>query len=141
NLSSRRRRRSNRSQLRQSLGLGKFDACLMQPMANLHYILAPAGVVQKKDVPPRWGLLTYAESGVSVVVRPLWQESARISYVESSIARTLTGDIYRADDRALQSVNREIFAQQNRMAERIRAIRPNFVLAAASGDVDIAAST
>ena len=39
--------------------LGKFLSCLMQPMANLHYVLAPAGIVQKKDLPPRWGLLSY----------------------------------------------------------------------------------
>jgi hypothetical protein len=44
--------------------------------------------------------------------------------VESAIARTLTGDIYRADDRAINSINREIFAQQQELAERIRNIRP-----------------
>ena len=38
--------------------------------------------------------------------------------------RALTGDIYRADDRAMNSVNREIFNQQQQLAERIRAIRP-----------------
>lgn len=61
-----RNRKSNRrkkypARLRQSVGLGKFQSCLMQPMANLHYILAPAGVIQKKDLPPRWGLLSYGE--------------------------------------------------------------------------------
>src|SRR5690242_12054158 len=54
------RRRSVR-RLRQAVGLGKFEACLMQPMANIHYVLAPAGIVQKKDLPPRWGLLSYGE--------------------------------------------------------------------------------
>src|SRR5205085_7363284 len=34
----------HRPTLRQCIGLGKFDACLMQPMANIHYILAPAGM-------------------------------------------------------------------------------------------------
>ena len=43
----------------------------MQPMANLHYVLAPAGVVRKTDLSPRWGLLSYGEMGVSVVVKPL----------------------------------------------------------------------
>ena len=119
----------SRYPLRQTLGLGKFAACLMQPMANLHYVLAPAGVVQKKDLPPRWGLLSYGDGGVSVVVRAEWQETARIEFVESAIARTLTGDIYRADDRAISSVNREIFAQQQMLAERIRSIRPQVVLA------------
>jgi hypothetical protein len=123
NLRTRKRRRG-RAELRQALGLGKFLSCLMQPMANLHYILAPAGVVQKKDLPARWGLLTYGEGGVSVVVRAEWQERARTEFVESAIARTLTGDIYRADDRAMASVNREIFAQQQVLAERIRAVRP-----------------
>ena len=99
-------------------------SCLMQPMANLHYVMAPQGLIQKKDLPPRWGLLSYGEGGVSVVVRAEWQECARAEYVESAIARTLTGDIYRADDRALNSVNREIFAQQQRVADRIRSIRP-----------------
>ena len=128
------RRKRGASQLRQSVGLGKFAACLLQPMANLHYILAPAGLIQKKDLPPRWGLLSYGQGGVNVVVRAEWQEFARMEYVESAIARTLTGDIYRADDRAIDSVNRELFAQQQKMAERIRSIRPQIVLAPARPD-------
>src|SRR5205823_1264788 len=126
-LKSRRRQKNRSLYLRQAIGLGKFEACLAQPMANLHYVLAPAGIVQKKDLPPRWGLLSYGEAGVSVVVRPEWQESACVNYVESAIARTLTGDIYRADDRAINSVNREICAQQQKMAERIRALRPQMM--------------
>ncbi len=110
------------------VGLGKFAACLMQPMANLHYVLAPAGMVQKKELPARWGLLSYGPDGVSVIVRAEWQERGRIEFVESAIARTLTGDIYRADDRAINSVNREIFAQQQTLAERIRAIPSQVVL-------------
>ncbi len=129
-----RNRRANKRRkfprpLRQRVGLGKFEACLMQPMANLHYVLAPAGLIQKKDLAPRWGLLSYGEGGVSVVVRSEWQECARTEHVESAIARTLTGDIYRADDRAISSVNREIFAQQQKMAERIRAIKEQVALA------------
>jgi hypothetical protein len=120
----RNRKRKKKRALRQAVGLGKFLACLMQPMANLHYVLAPTGIVQKKDLPPRWGLLSYGTAGISVVVRADWQESARPHYVESAIARTLTGDIYRADDRAIASVNREIFAQQAELATRIRSIRP-----------------
>jgi hypothetical protein len=115
--------------LRQAVGLGKFKACLLQPMANLHYILAPAGMIQKKELPPRWGLLSYGQGGVNVVVRADWQESGRTAHVEGAIARTLTGDIYRADDRAISSVNREIFAQQQSLAEKIRAIRPHVVVA------------
>ncbi len=127
NRKSRGRGRARR--LRQSVGLGKFAACLLQPMANLHYVLAPTGIIQKKDLPPRWGLLTYGEGGISVVVRADWQESARMDFVESAIARTLTGDIFRADDRAIHSVNRELFAQQSSLAERIRSIKPQVVLA------------
>jgi hypothetical protein len=136
NLRSRsKRRRVGTSAMRDlcgKVGLGKFAACLMQPMANLHYLLAPSGVVQKKELPPRWGLLSYGAGGVSLIVRAEWQEQGRIEFVESAIARTLTGDIYRADDRAIHSVNREIFAQQQTLAERIRAIRP--VLAPAAGN-------
>jgi hypothetical protein len=124
NLKAARRSRRSRRPLRQRVGLGKFHACLMQPMANLHYILAPAGMIQKKELPPRWGLLSYGPAGVSVVVRSQWQELSQPQYVESAIARTLTGDIYRADHRALSSVNREIFAQQQQLAERIRLLRP-----------------
>src|SRR5438105_3637616 len=62
NLRTRRRRKDRSLYLRQALGLGKFEACLAQPMANLHYVLAPAGLVQKKDLPPRWGLLSYGEA-------------------------------------------------------------------------------
>ena len=36
---------------------------------------------------------------------------------------------YRADDRAISSVNREIFAQQQQLATRIRSIKPQVVLA------------
>ena len=61
------------------------------------------------------------------LVRSEWQETARTEYVESAIARTLTGDIYRADDRAISSVNRQIFAQQQTLAERIREIRPRAI--------------
>ena len=123
------KRRSHLHQLRQAVGLGKFKSCLLQPMANLHYVLAPAGMLQKKDLPPRWGLLSFNELGINVVVRPEWQECARTEYVESAIARTLTGDIYRADDRAISSVNREIFAQQRTLAERIRSIKPQVIFA------------
>ena len=98
-------------------------------MANLHYVLAPAGLIQKKDLPPRWGLLSFGEAGISVVVRSEWQETSRTEYVESAIARTLTGDIYRADSRAMNSVNREIFAQQQQLAERIRSVRPSAFVA------------
>ncbi|MGD0767093.1 MAG: hypothetical protein ABSB42_02610 [Tepidisphaeraceae bacterium] len=122
-------RRRKRRRLRQNLGLGKFSSCLMQPMANLHYVLAPAGVVQKKDLAARWGLLSYGETGVNVVVKALWQESTQMQYVESAIARALTGDIFRADDRALASVNRELFFQQAVLAEKIRSIRPKAIFA------------
>jgi hypothetical protein len=128
------RRRKYKAPLRQSVGLGKFNACLMQPMANLHYVLAPAGLLQRKDLPPRWGLLAYGEQGITVVVRADWQENSRIEFVESAIARTLTGDIYRADDRAISSVNREIFAQQQQLATRIRSIKPQVVLAPLPGE-------
>jgi hypothetical protein len=121
--------------LRQAVGLGKFKSCLMQPMANIHYILAPAGMIQKRDLPPRWGLLSYGPGGVNVVVRADWQECSRTAHVEGAIARTLTGDIYRADDRAISSVNREIFAQQQQLAERIRSIRPQVVFAPTNRDV------
>lgn len=128
-----RRRKSKRKRQSawrsQTVGLGKFDACLMQPMANLHYVLAPNGIIQKKDLPPRWGLLSYGPAGVTVVVRADWQENSRPEYVESAIARTLTGDIYRADDRAVQSVNRAIFSQQMDLAQKIRQVRPQAVFA------------
>lgn len=123
-----RSRRRRRPQLLGG-GKGKFNSCLLRPMANLHYILAPCSMIQKKELPPRWGLLAYGEGGVNVVVRSEWQEVSRCEFVESAIARTLTGDIYRADSRAMNSVNREIFAQQNHLAERIRSIRPHIVLA------------
>src|SRR5207244_10029483 len=51
--------RDPRRKLKQAVGLGKFDACLAQPMANIHYVLAPVGIIAKKDLPERWGLLTY----------------------------------------------------------------------------------
>jgi hypothetical protein len=130
-----RKRRKTRRKQRRPVGLAKFDACMVHPMANLLYVLAPAGVVQKKDLPARWGLLTFGPAGVSVVVKALWQEMARdrAPVVESAIARTLTGDIYRADDRAINSVNRQLFLQQAELAEKIRSIRPRAVFAPPAG--------
>jgi len=129
--------RRGRRRRRNPVGLAKFDACLVYSMANLHYILAPAGLIQKKDLPPRWGLLSFGPAGVSVVVKAAWLEtgSERSSFVESAIARTLTGDIYRADDRAINSVNRQLMMQQAELAERIRSIRPRAVFAP-PGDVE-----
>lgn len=132
--SGNRRRRKRKKCLSQRVGLGKFAACLAAPLANLHYILAPAGMIQRKELPPRWGLLSYGTSGVHVVVRPDWQDGgastvgvgsggARCHLVEAAIARTLTMDIYRADDRAMASVNRQIMNQQNHLAERIRQMK------------------
>ncbi len=118
------RKRRLRGKVRQTVGLGKFAACMMQPMANLHYILAPAGIVKKADVPPRWGLMTTGPGGISVVVRATWQEMAAGQFVESAIARRLTGDIFRADDRAIVSINRDLMKQQQALAERIRQLRP-----------------
>ena len=134
NLRQTQRRQRRSRMLRQNVGLGKFDACLSQPMANLHYVLAPPGIVQKKDLPPRWGLLTFGEGGISVVVRADWQEHCCTTFVESAIARTLTGDIYRADDRAISSVNREIFAQQQMLATKIRSVRKQTVLTPSGDD-------
>jgi hypothetical protein len=124
NLRSKSRRKRPRSDLRQAIGLGKFESCLVQPMANLHYVLAPNGIVKKDELAPRWGLLTYGDAGVTVVVRAQWQEISQPQFVESAIARTLTGDIYRADDRAINSVNREIFTQQHELSMRIRSVMP-----------------
>jgi len=132
-------RRRRRRAPKRRVGLGKFDSCLVCQMANLMYVLAPAGIVQKKDLPPRWGLLSFGEAGVSVVVKALWQESARPDFVDSAIARTLTGDIYRADERAIESVNRQLFAQQMALAEKIRSIRPRAVLAPQATNRDVAA--
>jgi hypothetical protein len=117
-------RRARRRPLRQRVGLGKFKSCLLQPMANLHYILAPSGMIQKKELPPRWGLLSYGPAGISVIVRSQWQEISQTQYVESAIARTLTADIFRADDRAINSVNRDLFSRQRQLADRIRQLRP-----------------
>jgi hypothetical protein len=118
----RRRSRYGRT-LRQRVGLGKFSACLMQPMANIHYILAPAGMIKKEEIPPRWGLLSFGDGGINVVHKADWQDQSQINFVEGQIARTLTMDIYRADDRAMMSVNREIFMQQQQLAQRIREVK------------------
>lgn len=117
------RGRGKARRLRQTVGLGKFKACQMYPLANLHYVLAPVGIVQKKDLPPRWGLLSFGDYGIAVVAKPAWQEVTTLVTVEAAIARTLTGDIFRADDRAIASVNRELFSQQVSLAEKIRAVR------------------
>lgn len=119
---SRKRNRSRKWRYRDAIGLGKFKSCLIVPMANIHYILAPSGVVTKKDLPPRWGLLTLGDGGITVVQKAGWQDCSAQQFVESQIARTLTCDIHNADLRAMSSVNREIFAQQQELAMKIKAV-------------------
>jgi hypothetical protein len=130
-LIDRNRGKGRKRKRRAPVGLAKFDACLVHSMANLLYVLAPAGMIQKVDLPPRWGLLSFGPAGVCVVVKAQWQETAgeRSRMVDASIARTLTGDIYRADARAIDSVNRQLFAQQMELAAKIRSIRPKAVFA------------
>ncbi|HUB24220.1 MAG TPA: hypothetical protein VL992_02245 [Tepidisphaeraceae bacterium] len=129
---SRNGRRGRKPSIRR---LAKFDGCVVHSLANLLYVLAPAGVIQKKDLPPRWGLLSFGPAGVSVVVKAQWLETAadRSQFVDGAIARTLTGDIYRADDRAINSVNRQLMARQAALADRIRSIRPRAVFAPPMG--------
>ena len=115
--------RRNRK-IRGQAGLGKFKSCLLTPMAHLHYVIAPAGLLKKADLPPRWGLLTLGDGGITVTVRADWVENACCTHVEGYIAKTLTGDIHRADDRAIGSVNRELFSQQQQLAERIAKLKP-----------------
>ncbi|MGN6725656.1 MAG: hypothetical protein ACTHLZ_07035 [Tepidisphaeraceae bacterium] len=131
----------SRRPLRQSVGLGKFMACLLQPFANLHYVLAPAGLIKKTDVPPRWGLLSMGPGGISVVMKATWQDCRACHTVESAIARTLSADIFRADDRAMSSVNRELLQQQQALAQKIRDRRPRLLdVAGTLFDLDQAAS-
>jgi hypothetical protein len=115
--------RRNRK-LRGQAGLGKFKSCLLTPMAQLHYVMAPKGLLKLSDLPQRWGLLTLGDSGVTVTRRADWCEVAESTIVEGCIARTLTGDIHRADDRAISSVNRDLFTQQVQLAERIAKLKP-----------------
>lgn len=119
-----RRKKRGRRTLRQRVGLGKFDACMAQPMANLHYLLAAPGVCKIEELPARWGLLVGSDEGIRVVRKAVWQEQARPEFVESSIARRLTCDIFGCDDRALESVNRELLTAQTQLADRIRALGP-----------------
>src|SRR4051794_35553663 len=117
NLRSRSRRKP-RHALRQAVGLGKFKACLVQPMANLHYILAPQGIVKKEDMPPRWGLLTAGPAGSSLVVRGPGAESSPPHVGETALARTLPRHNFCAHDRAHNSLNHQMFAQQQEPAQR-----------------------
>lgn len=116
--------RPHNRKLRQRVGLGKFDGCLAQPFANLHYVLTPAGLLKEKEIPRRWGWLTYGTGGIAIIRRAELQETEAGACVESAIARTLTMDIHRADDRAMTSVNRTLMNQQAELAQRIRELRP-----------------
>lgn len=78
-----------------SQALGKFDTCLVRPHANLHYLLTPPRLVRLKEVPRRWGLMTYDSGCVRVLRKPQWQEVADIAGIEGSIARSLTADSMR----------------------------------------------
>ena len=110
-------------------------------MAHLHYVIAPAGLLKKADLPPRWGLLTLGDAGVTVTVRAAWCETASVASVEGCVARTLTGDIHRSDDRAIGSVNRALFAQQHELAQKIRALTPSLLeQQRAAADVDAPAT-
>ena len=110
---------------------GLVDQVVMEPSD---------GMAQRVQV---WGVFTMADRQTRSYTEPVRgylyyslpseeQETARTEYVEGAIARTLTGDIYRADDRAIHSVNRALFAQQTSLADRIRTLRPQAVLAPVS---------
>ncbi|MFQ5494947.1 MAG: hypothetical protein ACE5EX_06160 [Phycisphaerae bacterium] len=91
------RRARRRHRPRHASGaLGKFDACLIRPHANLHYLLTPPGLVKVNEVPRRWGWLLYRDGHLSVVRRPAWQEVAQVAGIEGAIARALTAARMRA---------------------------------------------
>ena len=102
-------------------------------------LLAAVTIPQWRYTVHRWEVTdtaVYTQTGWWVRERRIAPMSRiqTVDHVEGAIARTLTGDIYRADDRAINSVNREIFSQQTTLAERIRAIRPQVVLAPQPGE-------
>ena len=87
-------------------------------------------MLQQKDLPAALGTAQLRRSRRHASSSaPTGRKSPDRNTSNRAIARTLTGDIYRADDRAINSVNREIFAQQQILAERIRSIRSQAVLA------------
>lgn len=79
-----------------SPAVGKFDACLLRPHANLHYLLTPPRILTLKEIPRRWGLLVWEDNHIRVARRPAWQEVAEVSAVEGAVARSLTASRMRA---------------------------------------------
>lgn len=79
-----------------SPALGKFDACLMRPHANTHYLLTPPKLLKACELPRRWGWLVFDGSTVRVARKAMWQELADVSAIEGAIARSLTARRMRA---------------------------------------------
>jgi hypothetical protein len=100
--------------------LGKFAACLARPMANVHWLLTPPGLVRLDELPPRWGLLEHHADDVRMVVPAKWQQARGLQLIEGAIARTLTASIYAADTRAVtNSLNRLLRKKQTASARRM----------------------
>jgi hypothetical protein len=63
-------------------GQTKFADLARWRAANLHYVIAEAGVAKPHEVPHGWGLLVRGEDGLAVVVEPTWhdvEEEARVA--------------------------------------------------------------
>ena len=73
-----------------SPAIGKFDAWLIRPHANLHYLLTPTGLIRVREIPRRWGLLVFESGRIRVVRKPVWHEVSNVAGIEGAIARALT---------------------------------------------------
>ncbi len=112
--------RTRRTHHRAHPPLGKFALCLARPVANWHWLLTPARLIDRRELPPRWGLLELDEHGVRMVHPPAYQLSAGTGWVEAAIARTLSASIYAADTRAtINSVNRLLRGKQLASSQRM----------------------
>ena len=51
----------------------KFDRLFSYKIANLHYLVAEDGLIEKHEVPIGWGLLLRRGNRLEIELKPLWQ--------------------------------------------------------------------
>jgi hypothetical protein len=54
----------------------KFEKLARYACANLFYLVVPNTLVREPETPPDWGLLVAAESRLTLLRKPVWQESS-----------------------------------------------------------------
>lgn len=57
----------------------KFADLVRWRAANLHYVVAEAGIAHPHELPAGWGLLVHASGELQVAMEPTWQDASEVA--------------------------------------------------------------